>query len=140
VFLGPFAALMVVDYWIVHRGKVDVPAMYDPYGRYRYYNGINWRAAVALLFSVTPSLPGLAASINTSINVGNASKLFDIAWLYGFFTAGTIYWALSTLFPATETYLEEANLGNTQERADSLEEESESKNENEKDKSVVAEV
>ncbi|KAJ6513251.1 permease for cytosine/purines, uracil, thiamine, allantoin-domain-containing protein [Mycena sanguinolenta] len=107
VFLGPFAALMVVDYWIVHKCNVDVPAMYDRHGRYHYWNGINWRAFVALLFSVTPSLPGLAASINPSIKVGNAAHLFDIAWLYGFSTAGVIYWALSTLFPATETYLDE---------------------------------
>ncbi|KAJ7066964.1 cytosine-purine permease [Mycena amicta] len=111
VFLGPFAALITVDYWIVHRGKVDVPAMYDYRGRYRYWNGINWRAVVALLFSVTPSLPGLAASINPGIKVGNVSNLFDIAWLYGFFTAGVIYWGLSLLFPATETYLEEVDLG-----------------------------
>jgi len=111
VFLGPFAAIMVFDYWIVHKGNVDVPAMYDPCGRYKYWNGINWRAAVALLFSVIPSLPGLAASINPEIRVGNASKLFDIAWLYGFFTAGFLYWTLSSLFPARETYLEKADLG-----------------------------
>ncbi|KAJ7494742.1 cytosine-purine permease [Mycena galericulata] len=138
VFLGPFAALMAVDYWVVHRGNVDVPAMYDPHGRYRYWNGINWRAAVALLFSVTPSLPGLAASINPSIDVGNASKLFDIAWLYGFFTAATIYWALSRLFPAAKTYLEEANVGKEQERADSVDEEVESKSE--QDESGVVDV
>ncbi|KAJ6494831.1 permease for cytosine/purines, uracil, thiamine, allantoin-domain-containing protein [Mycena vitilis] len=125
VFLGPFAALIVVDYWIVHKGNVDVPAMYDRHGRYQYWNGINWRAAVALLFSVTPSLPGLAASINPSINVGNASKLFDLGWLYGFSSAAVIYWALSTLFPATETYLEEPCLA--KERDASLDLESDEK-------------
>ncbi|KAF8141918.1 permease for cytosine/purines, uracil, thiamine, allantoin-domain-containing protein [Boletus edulis] len=35
IFLGPFAGVMVTDFWLVHRGKVDVPAMYDPNGRYR---------------------------------------------------------------------------------------------------------
>ncbi|KAJ6619766.1 permease for cytosine/purines, uracil, thiamine, allantoin-domain-containing protein [Mycena sp. CBHHK59/15] len=134
VFLGPFAAIMAIDYWIVHKCNVDVPAMYDPHGRYRYWNGINWRAAVALLFSVTPSLPGLAASINPSINVRNASHLFDIAWLYGFFTAAFIYWVLSTFFPATETYLTEADLGN--DRGVSIDEESETKSDAEKEKVV----
>jgi len=43
----------------------------------------NWRAAVALLFSVIPGLPGLIGNINTNIKVGNASHLFDIAWLFG---------------------------------------------------------
>ncbi|KAF7327808.1 hypothetical protein MKEN_00360600 [Mycena kentingensis (nom. inval.)] len=129
VFLGPFAALMAVDYWLVHRCAVDVPGMFDPQGRYKYWKGINWRAAVALLFSVTPSLPGLAASINPKIKVGNAANLFSIAWLYGFFTAGTIYWALSALFPATETYLDKADVG----EAESLEadEDGDSKSEKE---------
>lgn len=105
VFLGPFAGVMVVDYWLVHRGKVDVPAMYDPQGRYRYWNGINWRAAVALLVSVTPTLPGLIGNINRSIKVGNASHLFDIAWLFGFFSASVTHWSLSTVFPARETFV-----------------------------------
>lgn len=39
VFLGPFAGIMVTDYWLLHRCKVDVPAMYDPHGRYRYAYG-----------------------------------------------------------------------------------------------------
>ena len=43
----------------------------------------NWRAAVTLLFSITPTLPGLINNINPKIFVGNASFLFDVAWLYG---------------------------------------------------------
>jgi len=111
VFLGPFAGIMVVDYWLVHRGKVDVPAMYDPYGRYRYWNGINWRAAIALLVSITPTLPGLINNINPKIAVGNASFLFNVAWLYGFFCAGSVFLILSKAFPAQETFVEEAILG-----------------------------
>lgn len=43
VFLGPFAGIMVADYWLVHRGRIDVPAMYDPHGRYRYtYGVVSW--------------------------------------------------------------------------------------------------
>ncbi|KAF9006929.1 NCS1 nucleoside transporter family [Cyathus striatus] len=110
VFLGPFAGIMITDFWLVHKGKVDVPAMYDPYGRYRYWNGINWRAAVALLVSVPPNLPGLAHSINPNINVGNASFLFNISWLFGFFVGGGLYWLLSALYPATETFVEKAIL------------------------------
>ncbi|KAE9409408.1 NCS1 nucleoside transporter family [Gymnopus androsaceus JB14] len=108
IFLGPFAGIMVADYWLVHKCKVDVPAMYDPNGRYRYWNGINWRAAVALAFSVIPSIPGLISSINSKIQVGNDIHLFDIAWLYGFFVAGFFHWSLSTLFPAHETYMDAA--------------------------------
>ncbi|KAK0236764.1 permease for cytosine/purines, uracil, thiamine, allantoin-domain-containing protein [Armillaria nabsnona] len=107
VFLGPFAGIMVTDYWFVHKCKVDLRAMYDPHGRYRYWNGINWRAVVALLCAVPPSFPGLIYSVNTSIYPGNVSHVFDIAWLYGFFTASTVYWTLSKVFPPLETFVDD---------------------------------
>lgn len=36
-----------------------------------------------MLVTVVPTFPGLINSINPAINVGYASRLFDIAWLYG---------------------------------------------------------
>jgi len=127
VFLGPFAGIMIADYYIVHRCKVDVPAMYDPHGRYRYTSGIvrlfptpstnfysliphqflpqNWRAALAMILAVPPLLPGLINSINPSIYIGGASYLFNVAWLFGFFVALGVYTAASLLFPAKETFL-----------------------------------
>jgi len=107
VFLGPFAGIMIVDYWLVHKGNVDVPAMYNPNGRYRYWKGINWRAATALLLTVPPALPGLINNINPRIAVGNVSFLFDIAWLFGFFSASIVYLVLSKAFPAQETFMDE---------------------------------
>ena len=61
-FLGPITGIMITDvsfrsssssrnfeinyagfvaqYWLVHRTHVDVPAMYQPHGRYRYSYGV----------------------------------------------------------------------------------------------------
>ncbi|KAI0795805.1 cytosine-purine permease [Abortiporus biennis] len=108
VFLGPFAGIMVTDYWLVHHCKVDVPAMYKPHGRYRYTYGFNWRAVLAIIVSVPPNLPGLINSINPKIKVGGAVFLFDIAWILGFTLASSVYYTTSTLFPARETYLDHA--------------------------------
>jgi NCS1 family nucleobase:cation symporter-1 len=125
VFLGPFAGIMVTDvriivhvglvlthalqYWLVHHGLVDVPSMYRPHGRYRYYGGFvshklndakvleisrhiqNWRAALAILISVPPNLPGLINSITPTIKVGGAVHLFDLAWLFGVSLLFTIF-------------------------------------------------
>ncbi|PIL35616.1 transporter [Ganoderma sinense ZZ0214-1] len=123
VFLGPIAGIMVADYWIVHKGKVDVPSMYRPHGRYRYTYGFNWRAVVAILLSVPPNMPGLIASINTNINVGGAIKIFDFAWLFGFFVASTVYSILSLGFPAKETYITEAIIGDQKNVDESMESE-----------------
>ncbi|KAI0806114.1 cytosine-purine permease [Irpex lacteus] len=110
VFLGPFAGIMVTDYWLVHKCRVDVPSMYKPHGRYRYTAGFNWRAVLAVVVSVGPTLPGLIHSINPKIFVGNDSHLFDIAWIYGFTVSSVVYYLTSTFFPAKETYLDAAIL------------------------------
>ncbi|KXN81396.1 hypothetical protein AN958_04785 [Leucoagaricus sp. SymC.cos] len=103
VFLGPFAAMDF--YWLIRRCKVDVPAMYEPNGRYRYWNGINWRALVTLIVSITPNLPGLIHNINPNIFVGNASFMFNVSWLSGFFVAGAVYWILSIAFKPADTFV-----------------------------------
>jgi cytosine/uracil/thiamine/allantoin permease len=90
-----------LQYWLVHRGLVDVPSMYHPHGRYRYVGGVvsrslppsvsstycvfgkNWRALLALAVSASPLLPGLVNSIDKSIGAGGAVYLFKLAWLFG---------------------------------------------------------
>ncbi|KAH0836467.1 hypothetical protein J3R83DRAFT_8076 [Lanmaoa asiatica] len=97
---------MITDFWLVHRGKVDVPAMYDPNGRYRYTGGFNWRAVLAMSVTVVPMLPGLVNSISPAITVGYTSHLFDVAWMYGFVVSSVVYYATSVLFPARKTFVE----------------------------------
>ncbi|KAF5353440.1 hypothetical protein D9756_008119 [Leucocoprinus leucothites] len=111
VFLGPIAAIMIVDYWLIRKCKVDVPAMYDPNGIYRYWNGVNWRALITLIVSVTPNLPGLIHNINPNIFVGNTSYMFNVSWIFGFFVAGSVYWILSVVFPPRETFVDETTFG-----------------------------
>ncbi|KAH8829891.1 cytosine-purine permease [Flagelloscypha sp. PMI_526] len=116
VFLGPFAGIMASDYWLVRRGRVDVPALYFPHGRYRYVGGVNWRAVVAMLFSAVPLLPGLINSINTKIYVGGATYLFNVGWIYGFVSASFVYWLLSTIAPAKETIVTDVVLEDGKEK------------------------
>ncbi|KAI6101745.1 permease for cytosine/purines, uracil, thiamine, allantoin-domain-containing protein [Pisolithus croceorrhizus] len=106
IFLGPFAGIMITDFWLLHKGHVDVPAMYDPHGRYRYTYGFNWRAVLSILVTVGPTMPGLINSINPAVRIGNATRLFDIAWMYGFVVASVVYYVTSVVFPARETYVE----------------------------------
>ncbi|KAF8682940.1 cytosine-purine permease [Rhizoctonia solani] len=115
VFLGPICSIMIVDYWLVHKGNIDIPALYDPKGRYRYVGGVNWRALLALCVSVPPNLPGLIHSINPKIDVGlGGQHLFSIAWLLGFSLAGVTYFITSTLFPPRETMVDELITGDDQ--------------------------
>lgn len=52
VFLAPIAGIIASDYWIIKGRKIDVPALYDPHGRYRYFYGVNWQGLLAFLIAV----------------------------------------------------------------------------------------
>ena len=45
---APLAAVMLVDYVVVKRRRIDVSGLFDPDGPYRYLNGVNVAAFVAI--------------------------------------------------------------------------------------------
>ncbi|KAI1149790.1 NCS1 nucleoside transporter [Nemania diffusa] len=110
VFLGPLAGILAADFWLVKRQAIDIPALYNPDGRYRYVAGCNWRAAVAFLVPVAPLLPGLGQSISGAsvvhINAG-LTHLYTFNWMFGFVTSIFLYTLLSYVFPAKETLVAE---------------------------------
>jgi NCS1 family nucleobase:cation symporter-1 len=105
VFLGPIAGIMACDYWLVKKKHIDIPALYDPRGRYTYVRGVNWRAAVAFFVSFSPCLPGLAQSISPdSVGVNEGIKhLYAFSWLFGICISVFLYTSLNYMFPAKAT-------------------------------------
>jgi nucleobase:cation symporter-1, NCS1 family len=59
---------------------------------------------------VTPNLPGFIQTINSSINVKNGIRLFDIAWLLGFSPTFVTYAVINRIWPALETMVPKAIL------------------------------
>ena len=45
---APLTGVILADYLVVKRQRIDVPALFDPQGRYRYLNGINVAAILAI--------------------------------------------------------------------------------------------
>ncbi|KAH8900650.1 putative uracil permease [Thozetella sp. PMI_491] len=103
IFLAPIMGVQLSDFFVVKRQSIDIPALYEPYGRYAYWHGINWRALAAMVTSVAPTLPGLINAVNPSIDIGGAVYVTDLNWYYGFFSAFSVYATLSLLVPAHET-------------------------------------
>lgn len=106
IFLAPIAAILAADYWVIKKKHIDIPSLYRRHGRYRYKYGINWRAAVAFLISVTPNLPGMAKSVNPSLNIGTGGYIYDFNYLWGFTVAFVLYSGVSLVWPARETLLD----------------------------------
>src|ERR1700679_2338151 len=82
--LGPVAGIMITDYFLLRRTNLDVGELYNPRGIYRYGNGVNYRALVALAAGIVVALIGLL--------VPPLRWLYDYAWFVGFFVASAAYW------------------------------------------------
>jgi NCS1 family nucleobase:cation symporter-1 len=92
--MGPLAGVMVCDYYIIKKRKLDVNELYKDHGIYHYSHGFNWRAFLAFFIGLGPLLPGFAKSINNTLNVGGAWKVYTFAWLFGFFTSMLCYYVI----------------------------------------------
>jgi NCS1 family nucleobase:cation symporter-1 len=105
--LAAIAAVMIVDYWIVRRGRLDLADLYRPDGRYAYLRGWNLRAIAAVVVAVVPVLPGFIHAARTPGGIVSHPDVLDHLYSYGvfftFFVAAAIYYGLSVLDRPQET-------------------------------------
>lgn len=94
--LGPVLGVMLADYWLVRRGQLDLPALFDLEGCYTYRNGWNVAAVTALALGVLPNVPGFlhTAFPRAFPEVGIFADIYDYAWFFGVFIAMAVYWCL----------------------------------------------
>ena len=81
--LGPIAGIMIADYFVLRKCRLDVTALYSTEGPYRYSNGVNWRVVAALACGVAIALAGLW--------IPPLRWLYDYAWFVGFFVSAAAY-------------------------------------------------
>ncbi|HTS77169.1 MAG TPA: NCS1 family nucleobase:cation symporter-1, partial [Bryobacteraceae bacterium] len=84
--LGPIAGIMIADYFVLRKCKLDTASLYESGGIYAYSSGFNWKAIGALAAGITVALCGLVFP--------PLRWLYDYAWFVGFLVAGAIYLAL----------------------------------------------
>jgi nucleobase:cation symporter-1, NCS1 family len=93
----PWSAINLTDYYLVSKERVDIPALYDPDGRYGRWNV---PALVCYAIGIAVQIPFLAQSLYTG-PLTEALGGADISWLVGLVvTAGIYYgWATRTSNP-----------------------------------------
>jgi NCS1 family nucleobase:cation symporter-1 len=93
--LGPIAGIMICDYFVIRRTKLDVEALYDPNGEYA---GIRIAAIGALVLSVLPNVPGFLNVATGTAGTNNAlfpavfDEIYVYAWFVGITLAAVLYW------------------------------------------------
>jgi nucleobase:cation symporter-1, NCS1 family len=74
---APLTGVILADYILLNRARIDVPALFDPAGRYRYLNGVNVAAlaAVGVGVGVYYALPHSWLKIAWGLGVGAVTYL-----------------------------------------------------------------
>jgi nucleobase:cation symporter-1, NCS1 family len=101
--LGAIGAVMIADYWILRRRRLDLADLYKIGGRYAYSGGWNWRAIVAVSVGVIPVIPGFLRAATTPNFSGVLQNptfiegLYNYGLFFTFFVAGAAYLLLSMI-------------------------------------------
>ncbi|KAH7913086.1 NCS1 nucleoside transporter family [Hygrophoropsis aurantiaca] len=103
VFLGPLTGIMLADYHILRRRRVKLSHMFLPNDRsdYWFWHGLNWRAPIAWLLGVWPSLPGFCASVTpANVVVGDTwMRVSYLSWPLSFCISAFVWMILNTIWP-----------------------------------------
>jgi NCS1 family nucleobase:cation symporter-1 len=101
--LGPIGGILIADYFVYRKCRLDLDALYDEEGEYRYTGGVSWVAIVALIAGVLPSLPGFLEAVKL-LPQGSVppplAHLYNYAWFVGFAVAFVVYLAGRWLAPS----------------------------------------
>ncbi len=109
--LGPIAGIMLCDYFVLRRMRLDRDALYDAKG---IYGGVNGRALVVLVLAVAPNVPGFINSVlgrthaayQDALKLGEAADalapvfplffdhVYTYAWFVGLGVAIVLYYLL----------------------------------------------
>jgi NCS1 family nucleobase:cation symporter-1 len=98
--MGAIAGILICDYWVLRRQRLDLHDLFQLKGRYTYNGGFNLRALVALVVAIAPVVPGFlraATTPNFSGQMPNANffdTLYTYAWFVTFALGFVLYYLL----------------------------------------------
>lgn len=99
--MGAIAGVLICDYWAIKKQKLHLKDLFLVNGRYRYHQGVNWRAVAAFLVGVAPVVPGfLRVAIDPSRTVANPDifdTMYKYAWFMTFAISFVVYFMLMRL-------------------------------------------
>jgi NCS1 family nucleobase:cation symporter-1 len=105
--LGPIGGILIADYFVWRRRQLNLHALYQPAGEYRFTRGFSMVAVIALAIGILPSVPGFLVQIEALAAEKVAPSLvslYSYAWFIGFAIAFVAYLAgrkITALAPPT---------------------------------------
>lgn len=91
--MGPLLGIILVDYYLVARGNINVQALYEEHGEYRYEGGWNLNALIAT------GVGALFSTILPTFTQLLPSWWGTYGWFFGVLIGGATYWIMTTVRP-----------------------------------------
>ena len=95
--LGALSGVMICDYYLLRKTRLDLAGLFQTAGPYR---GWNYKAWMALWFSLIPVLPGFLAQVGILMDSSVPKpwqSLYSYAWFVTFALAFSFYWLLDLM-------------------------------------------
>ncbi len=102
--LGSLAGIMICDYYLIRKTKINLPELFNTKGIYKGWNTPAW---IAFFISIVPVVPGFLVAVGIS-NVTQFPEwlinLYSYAWFVTFAIAFFLYWILKRNEKNNSTY------------------------------------
>jgi NCS1 family nucleobase:cation symporter-1 len=99
--LGAVGGVLIADYFLIRRTRLDLPGLYRQDGPYWYSGGFNPRALVALVAGIALCVPGFVYQVTTppdqKVPVNLWTLLYGYAWFVSFGVSFAVYAVLMKL-------------------------------------------
>ena len=99
--LGAVGGVLIADYFLIHRMRLDVAGLYRRQGPYWFRGGFNARAIVALAVGVAPCVPGFLAAVGACKVSAVWTEVYHHAWFLSFGASFAVYAVLMWGRPGT---------------------------------------
>jgi NCS1 family nucleobase:cation symporter-1 len=102
VWIAAWGGVMLVDFYVIRRGQIDVQGLYDDPAVARY-GDINWAAIVAALVGLVAGWAweyGLVGFMQGPL--ARVTNNIDLSWLAAFVVSGGLYYVLRPILAKEE--------------------------------------
>ncbi|MGI9472401.1 MAG: NCS1 family nucleobase:cation symporter-1 [Rubripirellula sp.] len=89
--LGAVGGVMICDYFLLRRMRLDLASLYRPDGPYWYRGGFHLAGMIALVLGITPCVPGFLATIGAIEATPIWTELYHYAWFLSFGISFVVY-------------------------------------------------
>ncbi|KAF3903247.1 hypothetical protein ABW20_dc0105733 [Dactylellina cionopaga] len=104
VFLMPLTGIMISDYFLVRKQRLQLTHLYTrgTEGSYYFTFGVNWRAVFVWLACVAPAIPGMVDNLTVKdrTEVTAAVLYYRGFCIFGFLQSLILYWGIMKCLPA----------------------------------------